>query len=252
VTAVSLEQRALELLGDVIGLLDLDELSRGLVIALRQAVPSDWCALHELPPDLPRTISLVEPPIPFELHELFARYADQNPLVRYYMRTQDGRAMRFSDVITLEELHALELHQQIYALLGVDYQIAFTLPASSGRLLGIALSRTDRDFDDTERDLLNLARPYLIQAYRNAVEHTLAVRAVGGEPATSDLCALGLTLRQAEVLRLIAMGHSDQDAAAALGIGLRTAQKHLERCYRALGVENRSQAARIAWDAAQT
>jgi DNA-binding CsgD family transcriptional regulator len=130
--------------------------------------------------------------------------------------------------------------------------MAFTLPSPSGRLLGVALSRTDRDFSDSERDLVNLARPYLIQAYRNALEHTLMLRGLGRELDTGDLCALGLTQRQAEVLRLVAMGHSDQDAASVLGIGLRTAQKHLERCYRSLGVENRSQAARIAWAAARS
>jgi DNA-binding CsgD family transcriptional regulator len=64
------------------------------------------------------------------------------------------------------------------------------------------------------------------------------------------LRALGLTARQADVLCLVAMGHSDQDAAAALGIAVRTARKHLERCYRALGVSDRSQAARLAWAAA--
>jgi DNA-binding NarL/FixJ family response regulator len=52
------------------------------------------------------------------------------------------------------------------------------------------------------------------------------------------------------VLRLVAMGSSDQDTATALGIGARTVQKHLEHCYRRLGVDNRSQAARAAWELA--
>jgi DNA-binding CsgD family transcriptional regulator len=248
----NLEDRVLTLIGDVMGLLDLDELSRGLIVALRRAVPSEWSALHELPANLPHTLSLTDPRIPSTMHAQFARYADQNPLVRHFMRTPEGRAVRFSDLVTIKELRALELHRTIYARLGIDYQIAFTLPSASGRLLGVALSRVGRDFDDEERDLLNLARPYLIQAYRNALEHTLMVRGVGRELNAADLQALGLTPRQAEVLRLVAMGHSDQDAASVLGIGLRTAQKHLERCYRLLGVENRSQAARIAWAATRS
>ena len=60
--------------------------------ALREAVPAEWCALNELPADLPRTISLAEPEVPQELHVAFARYALQNPLVEYYLRTNDGRA----------------------------------------------------------------------------------------------------------------------------------------------------------------
>jgi DNA-binding CsgD family transcriptional regulator len=37
----------------------------------------------------------------------------------------------------------------------------------------------------------------------------------------------------------------------ALNIGVRTAQKHLERCYRTLQVSGRSRAAQLAWATAQ-
>ena len=248
--ASSLDKRALAIVGEVIGLLDLEELCRGILRTLREAVPAEWCALNELPADLPRTISLAEPEVPLELHVAFAKYALQNPLVEYYMRTNDGRAMRFSDLLTRRELHRLDLYCEVYVPLAVEYQIAFTLPSGSRRVLGIALSRGRRDFTATERDLLNLVRPYLIQAYRNALAHTTLARGAGRQIVLDDLTALGLTARQAEVLRLVAMGRSDQDAAAALGIAVRTAQKHLERCYRTLRVSGRSQAARLAWEAA--
>jgi hypothetical protein len=41
---------------------------------------------------------------------------------------------------------------------------ARTQGSTSERILGVALSRSKRDFTATERDLLNLRRPYLIQA----------------------------------------------------------------------------------------
>jgi DNA-binding NarL/FixJ family response regulator len=113
--------------------------------------------------------------------------------------------------------------------------------------MGVALSRSDRDFTVSERDLLNLIRPYLIQAYRNALDHTRLSRSAGGINLEA-LASLGLTRRQAEVLRLVAMGRSDQDAADELGIAPRTAQKHMQLAYRTLGVTERSQAARLAWD----
>jgi DNA-binding CsgD family transcriptional regulator len=247
--AKALDKRALEIVGEVIGLLDLDELCHGMLRTLREAVPAEWCALNELPADLPHTISLTEPPAPPELHVAFARYGLQNPLAAYYMRTMDGRAMRFSDLVTRRELHRLDLYREVYVPLGVEYQIAFTLPSASHQVLGIALSRGRRDFTATERSLLNLVRPYLIQAYRNALAHTALARGAGRQIVLDDLTSLGLTRRQAEVLRLVAMGRSDHDAAAALGIGVRTAQKHLEHCYRALDVGDRSQAARLAWEA---
>jgi DNA-binding CsgD family transcriptional regulator len=239
----------LELIGDMQGLLDLDEFRLELLHAVRRAVPADWVSLNDIGPD-PETYVVISDPVPpAELVELFARYAHQNPLVDYYGRTRNGRAMRFSDLITQQQLHALELYKLVYTRLGVEYQIAFTLPHTKGRILGVALSRRDRDFSDSERDLLEQARPFLIQSYRNSIRHTAVLtdpdqRAV---PPLDGLVTLGLTQRQAEVLRLVATGASERDVARSLRISVRTVQKHLERCYRTLGVASRSRAAAIAW-----
>ncbi len=228
------------------GLLDLDELCKGLVVALRGAVPTDMVAMNEVPPELPHTISISDPEVPEHLHMAFARHAAEDPLVARYAQTGDGRAVRISDVITRRQLHRLPIYREVYGPMGVEYQIAFTVPGSAKRFLGVALSRGARDFTAADRDLLNLARPYLIQAYRNAVEHT-SLTAAGRGIQLDDLTALGLTPRQANVLRLVAMGRSDRDAARELGIAPRTVQKHLENTYRHLGVSERSQAAAIAW-----
>jgi DNA-binding CsgD family transcriptional regulator len=229
------------------GLLDLEELCVGLLRTLREVIPAEWCALNELPADLPHTVSISQPPAPPEIHAAFARYGHENPLVQHHMRTLDGRATRFSDLVTRRELHRLELYREVYRPLGVEYQMAFTLPSAAQRVLGIALSRAERDFTASERDLLNIARPYLIQAYRNALAYTELAQGAGRQIVIGDLRTLGLTKRQSEVLRLVAMGHSDQDAASTLEMSVRTAQKHLEHCYRTLEVGGRSQAARIAW-----
>lgn len=45
--------RVLALVGEVIGLLDLEEFFPGLLAALRQAVPADWSALNQLPQTRP-------------------------------------------------------------------------------------------------------------------------------------------------------------------------------------------------------
>jgi DNA-binding CsgD family transcriptional regulator len=157
---------------------------------------------------------------------------------------------------TTEELHATALYREVYAPLRVEYQIAFTLPASPGRILAIAMSRGDRDFSDEERDLLTRARPFLIQAWRNAIQHTALrddLRRRPFEDGATDgamsatLRERGLTARQAEVLWLVARGRSNADAPAVLGLSERTVQKHLERSYRALGVSSRSEAATLVW-----
>ncbi len=50
---------------------------------------------------------------------------------------------------------------------------------------------------------------------------------------------LGLTLRQIEILQWVAHGKTNAEIALILGISYRTVQKHLENCFRILGVENR-------------
>jgi DNA-binding CsgD family transcriptional regulator len=243
---VALEKRVLSLLGELIGLTELDEFCDGLLHALREAVPSDWSALNEVPAELPDTVSISEPAVPLELHQTFARYATQNPIAAYFLRTRDGRATRISDLITRRHLHQLDLYQHVYQELRIEYQIAFTLPSEAARILGVVLSRERRDFTARERDLLNLARPYLIQLYRNALTHT--EHDPNPQLPLSALQGLGLTRRQAQVLRLVAAGATSRQAAARLEITPRTAQKHLEHCYRTLGVTNRTDAARAARD----
>ncbi len=68
----------------------------------------------------------------------------------------------------------------------------------------------------------------------------------GGEYARA---AKTLTRREAEVLRLIATGLSNQDIAAALVISLETVKTHVGNIFGKLGAGNRSQAVVIAYEA---
>ncbi len=239
----------LQLIGDTHSLLDLDEFRVELLAAVGRAVPADWVSLNDIGPDPADTVVLSDPDPSVDLLAQFAQYAHQNPLVAYHARTLDGRPRRFSDMISQRDLHALDLYAKVYAKLGVEHQIAFTLPSERGRVLGIALSRGEHDFSDAERDLLGDARPFLIQSYRNAIRFTDVLRnpAAVDSPRRERLMGLGLTGRQADVLLLVATGASERTIAERLGISHRTVQKHLERCYRQLGVTSRSQAAAIAW-----
>lgn len=243
--------RLLGLIGDLHGIQDVADFRASLIPALMRVVPSDYVSVNDIGPDPASIVVLSEPEISRDLQLRFGELAHENPLIVRHMTTRDGRAYRFSDVATPEELGGLRLFREIYGPLGVRYQIAFTLPHEQGRLLGVALSRKDRDYSDEERDLLNRARPFLIQDYRSAIEltelHAELERRARFGPSVERLVARGLTAREADVLCAVAMGRSNRAAAAQLGISERTAQKHLERSYRKLGVRSRSQAATIAW-----
>jgi DNA-binding CsgD family transcriptional regulator len=245
--ALTIEGSALELVGDACGLLEIDEFRPGLLSALRRAVPSDWASLNEVGPEPTDTFSIIEPSLEHRWHKVWRSHGDENPLVAYYRRTKDGRPYRFSDFVSQDELHSLDLYREFYGPIGLEHQIAFLLPAVSGAILGVALSRRERDFTDTERDLLGLARPHLIQAYNNALRYSQTLRGDEGVRSIARgrverLREAGLTARESEVLVLAASGSSDREIAEILGIGPRTVEKHLQRSYAKLRIEGRSQA----------
>ena len=240
----------LELIGDVCGLLDIEELRRGLLTAIERVLPSEYVSLNDVGPDPGTVVTMMRPHGTPELLERFVELAHENPLLRRYLRTLDGQAYRFSDVVSRSELHQLAIYREVYAPLGVEYQLAFNLPAAPDRVLAIALSRRDRDFSDGERDFVNRARPFMIQAYLNAT----AFEALRPSPASDPAAGLGqalrregLSAREAEVLALVALGRSNRHIAATLAISHRTVGKHLENGYRKLGVGDRSTAAGRVW-----
>ena len=57
-----------------------------------------------------------------------------------------------------------------------------------------------------------------------------------------ELCSLGLTRRESEVLALVADGHSNAETARRLSLSEHTIAKHLEHVYAKLGVSNRTAA----------
>jgi DNA-binding CsgD family transcriptional regulator len=244
------DPRLLELIGDTHGLLDLEDFRVGLMAALHRAIRCDWVSINEVGPEPGDFWGMVEPSLPPEAAEVFAQYMHQNPLLMYMLESRRGSARRLSEMISAEDFHRLDLYRHFYGPIGLEYQIAFTLPQQPPRMLGIAISRTgpNGDFDNRDRDLLNQARPYLIQSYRNAIAFDSLRIAVGTDALTSALLTAGLTRREADVMALLARGRSNADLATSLGISTRTAEKHVQNSFRKLDVKTRSAAAARVWD----
>ncbi len=234
------------------GVLDLEEFRVGLIASLHRAIRSDWVSINEVGPKPGDFWGMVEPSLPEEAEEVFAQYMHQNPLLTYMLESRRGSARRLSEMITAEDFHRTDLYREFYGRIGLEYQIAFTLPQEPPRMLGIAISRIGQngDFDDADRDLLNAARPYLIQSYRSAVAFESLRTAVGTEALTSALLGVGLTAREADVMALLARGRSNADLATSLGISTRTAEKHVQNSFRKLDVKSRSAASARVWDLA--
>ena len=69
-----------------------------------------------------------------------------------------------------------------------------------------------------------------------------------GAEADPDVRFGGLSQREAEVLRLVAAGGTNDQIAEHLGLSSRTVQTHLTNIYRKIAVSRRSEAVRFAID----
>jgi DNA-binding CsgD family transcriptional regulator len=69
-----------------------------------------------------------------------------------------------------------------------------------------------------------------------------------GPPTLQAIRSLGLTDRQAQLLRLLAIGRTARQVASDLGISPGTVTKHLENIYTRLGVNTRAQALARIYD----
>jgi DNA-binding CsgD family transcriptional regulator len=79
----------------------------------------------------------------------------------------------------------------------------------------------------------------------------LVLEETGAGINTDTLADSGLTAREYEVLTWVAQGKGNADIAIILGTSPRTIQKHLERIFQKLGVENRTAAVSAARDFAR-
>lgn len=125
--------------------------------------------------------------------------------------------------------------------------------------LGVVVLTMERDPEFARRAFELGARGYVL---KEAVEEELveAIRAVaaGGthaspaveaalaRPAPPDGPPGGLTEREAEVLRLIALGNTNPEIAAALSLSVRTVETHRKHIQQKLGLTARPELVRYA------
>jgi DNA-binding CsgD family transcriptional regulator len=170
---------------------------------------------------------------------VFAAYVHEHPLVNHYRATGSGEPVMISDFLSRERFHRLGLYAEFFRGIPVEHQVAVGLPGPDREVIGIAMSRARRDFDDEVRALLSVLRGPLTAAL---------LRARRRQKATQSLAAMtcgwlaDLTERQTQILRLVADGRTNASIAHALEVSPRTVAKHLEHIYRRLGVSSRAAA----------
>ncbi len=83
---------------------------------------------------------------------------------------------------------------------------------------------------------------------RQAIEgNVFSGAAIGSVPEPDSARAAGLTERETSILRAVARGLSNDEIAKELWVTQQTVKFHLTNIYRKLGVKNRTEAARLAY-----
>ena len=206
-----------------LAMLDVCELSTGHRQVL--GLPNQWLGAYEI--------------------DDFARHCLDHLLVHHDGRERDSMTRRISDLVSRHDFQRSAQYGDCFRRIGLEYAIAISLISDRRTLVSVVLKRRGRDFDQRDRERLDLLRPHLAFLYRHARE---VVARPHGDSAALDMAlspdpgAAGLTRRESTVMQWLACGKTDQEIAARLSISPRTVQKHLEHIYVKLGVETRTAA----------
>lgn len=145
--------------------------------------------------------------------------------------------LKISDFCSNWQFLKSAIFNNFYRLVAVRHQlvVGFDLPGVG--FTTCALSRSHRDFTEADRALLAFAQPHLV-----ALLHLTYPPASGPANPTALANTLGLTAREADILRHLAQGQADKEIAHYCCISPRTVQNHLRSVYAKLGVDNRTAA----------
>lgn len=91
----------------------------------------------------------------------------EHPLFRYFLQTGDGRAQKISQVMTKSRFQRYSETDDFARQLGAKYQLGIFFTAGPTIVTVVLLARSQRDFSERERNLMNRLYPHLTQAFRN-------------------------------------------------------------------------------------
>jgi DNA-binding CsgD family transcriptional regulator len=166
----------------------IDEFARLAMLGLRQLIPCVDASYNEMNPSAGRIEWTAEPANPrmAEFAPVFSRLMRQNPLVGYFERTADTRAMMWSDLMPFEKLERTELYREMFRPLGIRSQMAMILPTPPGIVVGFAANTDRPSFSERDRAVFNTLRPHLAHFYRSIQLRDLVRRVPGWTGALAD------------------------------------------------------------------
>lgn len=134
---------------------DVDSFARAVVRALNDYVPSELTTLSVC--DL----------LTGHLHFF------EHPLVRHHGIEGGLQTRRISDLMSRRDFQRSALYGDYYRRIGLEYAIAMPLLKDCRTLVSVVLNRRGLDFNERERERLDLLRPHFAFLYRLARRATV-------------------------------------------------------------------------------
>lgn len=166
-----LDEKLVRVLPELYSVRTLDSFPTHLNALLPKLFPADSCGYNQTNFARRRFETLADQSFVSRVpnaDEALARLMHRHPMV-LHNRNSDQRALKMSDLLSQRQFHRLELYDVVYRPARVEYLMTGGFEVSpAGDIVTLAFGRETMDFSEDDRDLLNLLRPHLRQAYANA------------------------------------------------------------------------------------
>ena len=169
-----------------------------LLERLRQLVPCDTVNFCEL--DRPRrrlirdtysTGEVLEDDPEDEEQQSFWRWKHRYPPCAYQDRRGDFSARKLSDFVSRRDLRRLELYSEWFVEGGrPEFELEGGLPAPPWHTKVFLFDRDDRDFQERDREVLDLLLPHLAHLYESARTRRLAASLAAGADAEGEFVVM--------------------------------------------------------------
>jgi DNA-binding CsgD family transcriptional regulator len=180
---------------------------------------------------------------------LFNTYAWQHPVIAHVIDNGAEDATAISDLINRDAMQRLELYQLFWKAQHIEDQLSVGF-VQGETVIGLSVNRNSWGFSDREREMLSRIAACTFSYYRALRGYDTPINQpviqINRNGFEDHYQRLGITLRQAELLTLVAHGKSNKQIAVDCDLSEGTVRKHLENTFRRLNVNNRFSAVTAA------
>ena len=234
---------AIEILGQD---LDYSNFPRRVVDAIAAVIDVDFVSYNEVDAAHGTSRFLLRPdiaeiPTDSAAYAAFVRRFGNHPIVAQH--TSRSAPAQGGLATFVSRLRLLGMVGNCCGEAELRLNLGLTVSKTASHLIGIAVNRSVRDFDDRDAACLEALRPHIVSAYKHArrFDERLPTAEQPG-PGAGDP---PLTRRESQVLYWVSMGKTNDEVGQIIGARPLTIKKHLEHIYDKLGVPNRTAAARL-------